>query len=302
MKQTAKRFLRRMTQALGIDGLRTELADLKHRTELGTKALQLGLMHQYRANYHAGVPPPSFREVEFRAFSQHGEDGILLYIFALLGTTDRRSIELCAGNGIECNTANLLLNHGWSGALFDGSQINMSRAKHFYETNPDTRYWPPACISAWVTRENVNELVANTKITGEIDLLSIDVDGIDYWLWESLEIVRPRIVILEFNHLWGPEAAVSVPYRADFKADFTEYGSDYAGASLAAFVKLGRRKGYRLVGANRIATNALFVRNDLPHPWLPEVEAGTVFGHPRARFGREVRFHGIKDRDWVRID
>jgi hypothetical protein len=263
---------------------------------------QLSLANQYRMMRALGQRPPTFREVGFRAMSQHDEDGIILYIFSLIGCHNRVCVEVCAGDGIECNSANLLTNHGWTGALFDGSPANIDRARSFYGSHPDTRYWPPRCECAWITRDNVNDLIRGTGIQGDIDLLSLDIDGIDYWLWESIDVVRPRVVVLEFNHLWGPEASVSVPYSPEFQAGFTEYGSDYAGASLAAFVKLGRRKGYRLVGGNRIATNAFFLRDDIDCDWLPEVQPSSLYGHPRARFGTEVRWKGIKDREWVTIE
>jgi len=122
-----------------------------------------------------------------------------------------------------------------------------------------------------------------------------------HWLWKALSVLSPRVVVTEINHLWGPEDAVTVPYADDFKAVFTQYGSDYAGASIAAFNKLAQTKGYRLVGANAFATNVFFVRNDLLHPWLPEVSPKSLFWHPRAAFGQNVRFQGIKDMAWERV-
>lgn len=271
-------------------------------TSQGSAVEQLVLLNQYREARDRNAGVPAFRDAGLRVMSQHDEDGYLLYIFALIGMMHKVSVEICAGDGIECNTANLLVHHGWSGLLVDGQESNIQKARQFYATHPNTRYWPPKTVHAWITRENVNGLIEEAGITGEIDLLSLDIDGIDYWLWESLEVVRPRVVVLEFNHLWGPEASVSVPYRPDFRAIFTEYGSDYAGASLAAFVKLGRRKGYRLVGANRIATNAFFVRDEIECRWLPEVAPESLFGHPRARFGMTHRLPLVRDMEWVPID
>ena len=113
--------------------------------------------------------------------------------------------------------------------------------------------------------------------------------------------MSPRVVVLEFNHLWGPEVSVTTPYRDDFVGEFTKYGSDYAGASLAAFIKLGKRKGYRFVGTNEVATNAFFVRNEIECDWLPEVDPATCFGHPRAQFGMQERLPAVKDKEWVAI-
>lgn len=258
------------------------------------------LLDRYRA-LREREHRPSFREVGFSVYSQHDEDGILLYIFGLIGVSTCRSVEICGGDGIECNTANLLINHRWTGLIVDGDPDNVRRAREFYRARPQTRHWPPETVQAWLTRENVNDVVRDAGYSGEIDLLSLDVDGVDYWLWEALHVVTPRIVVLEYNHLLGPEVSRSVPYRPDFVAEFTQHGSDYAGASLQAFIRLGRKKGYRFVGANAVGTNAFFAMDDIPAHLLPEADPLRAFDHPRAQFGMKERFPGVKDRAWVEV-
>ncbi|GBE74428.1 hypothetical protein myaer87_16550 [Microcystis aeruginosa NIES-87] len=262
---------------------------------------QLGLSLQYRQLYQNGAAPLAFSEVGFRVHSQNEEDGILLYIFSLIGTTNKKCVEICAGDGIECNTANLIINHRWIGLLCDGRQENVENAKRLYSKHPDTKYWPPSITCQWITAKNVNQTIAENGFNGEIDLLSLDIDGIDYWLWKEISCISPRVVVLEFNHLWGPDVSVTVPYADDFKAEFTQYGSDYVGASLLAFVKLGKEKGYRLAGTNAIATNAFFIREDIACSWLPEIEPATCFGHPRAQFGMKHRLPGVKDKKWIEV-
>lgn len=257
------------------------------------------LMNQYCA-LPAGEHRP-FRDVGWGLYSQNDEDGILLYLFSRIGARTRCSVEICAGNGIECNTANLLLNHRWTGLLVDGAQENIATATRFYQSRPETMYWPPAIVKAWLTRGNVNAVVRDAGCSGEIDLLSLDVDGVDYWLWEALDSVWPRVVVLEYNHLLGPDVSVSVPYRDDFVAEFTHYGGDYAGASLRAFVRLGERKGYRFVGTNSIGTNAFFVRNEVSSELVPAARPEDAFSHPRAQFGVRVRYEGIKHKEWVNV-
>lgn len=298
-----KRVYRRVVDRIG-DVAATTTSDRLATREAcspAVKASQVALTHQFRELFRTGGARPSFSDVQFRVFSQHGEDGILLYLFSLLGTVNKTCVELCCGDGIECNTANLIVNHRWTGALFDGNRENIRQATEFYSSHPDTHIWPPKVRAAWIDRDNVNQLVRDAGISGEIDLLSLDIDGVDYWLWEALDVISPRVVVLEINHLWGPVESVTVPYASDFKAVRTEHGSDYAGASIAAFVSLGRRKGYRLVGANDIATNAFFVRNDLEHPWLEEVDPSVLFWHQRAKFGMEVRLPGVRDMAWERV-
>ncbi|GAB4401183.1 MAG: hypothetical protein OHK0053_23560 [Microscillaceae bacterium] len=243
----------------------------------------------------------SFQEVGFREYSQHEEDGILLYIFAIIGITNKKCIEVCAGDGLECNTTNLILNHRWIGYLFDGNLENVKRGIDFFAKHPDSKYYPPKFVHAWITKDNINQLILDAGVKGDIDLLSLDIDGNDYWLLNEISVVNPRVIVLEINHLWGDKEAVTTPYDDNFVAEFSKYGSDYAGASLPAFIKLCREKGYRLVGTNAIATNAFFVRNDIVHPWLPEIEANQCFNHPRAQFGMETRFLGIKDKNWVNV-
>jgi len=262
---------------------------------------QKALSVLYSMQFQQKSMPIAFKDVGFRAYSQNEEDGILLFIFSLIGTTNKRCVEISAEDGIECNTANLILNHGWIGLLCDGSKKNTQRATRFYSTHPDTKYWPPTIVNAWITLANVNRVISENGFIGEIDLLSLDIDGIDYWLWKEIHCISPRVIVLEFNHLWGPDASVSVPCRDDFKSESTQYGADYSGASLSAFVKLGRIKGYRLVGTNAIATNAFFVRNDIICDWLPEIDASTCFNHPRAQFGIQCRLPRVKDKDWVEI-
>ena len=255
----------------------------------------------YRQLYHSKCPPLTFRDVDFRVYSQSEEDGIILYIFSLIGTKTKQCVEICAGDGIECNTANLLLNHRWIGLLCDGHEKNTAKARKFYAKSPDTLLWPPTILTEWITKNNVNRIIENAGFSGEIDLLSLDIDGVDYWLWKEISCVSPRVVVLEFNHLWGPDVAVTVPYRDDFTAELNEFGSVYAGASLQAFVKLGKTKGYKLIGTNDIATNAFFLRSDIECDWLPEVAPSTCFDHPRAKFGITHWLPAVKDREWVEV-
>lgn len=263
---------------------------------------QIALSLQYKQLFQTeGTTFLTFKDIGLRVYSQNEEDGILLYIFSLIGTTNKKCVEICAGDGIECNTANLIINHRWIGLLCDGKEENVAKGKDFYGKHPDTRYWPPKFVHEWVTKDNVNQIIKNNGFSGDIDLLSLDVDGIDYWLWKEISCILPRVVVLEFNHLWGHDVSVTVPYADDFVAEFTEYGSDYAGASLKAFVKLSKEKGYRLVGTNAIATNAFFIRKDISCMWLPEVEPSTCFDHPRAQFGMKHRLPSVKHKKWVAV-
>jgi hypothetical protein len=248
---------------------------------------QLALFQHYRELVRAKAPLPQFEDVEFRVCSQNGEDGILLYIFAVIGMTTRVAVEICAGDGIQCNAANLILNHGWTGLLVDGDPAKVERGRAFYANSPDTFTWPPAFAHAWVTGETVNDLITAYGIGGEIDLLSIDLDGVDWWVWKAIHVVRPRVVVAEYQDCWGPDQALTVPYSPDFRARWEHGALYYGGASLAAFVELGRVKGYRFVGAQRYGFNAFFVRNDLGRDVLPERPVADGLRHPKNLDGRQ---------------
>jgi hypothetical protein len=262
---------------------------------------QLLLALAYRVTPRA---PRSLREVGFSCFSQTDEDGILLYLFAVLGTTNRLCVEICAGDGIECNTANLIVNHGWHGLLVDGARENVDRAARFYAEQPETRIHPPRLAQAWVTRDGVDELVRGNGFEGEIDLLSLDLDGVDYWIWEALGAVSPRVVVAEYQDILGPDRSWTVPYADDFDASrypMTDGMPNFAGASLRAFAKLAARKGYRLVGVNRYGFNAFFVRDDVAGEIVPAVEVADCFSHPKVVEGMATRFPTVADLPWVEV-
>lgn len=265
------------------------------------KKLQILLSLKYKEIALKESSLPGFSDVEFSNFSQNEEDGILLYIFSLIGTTNKRVVEICAGDGIECNAANLIINHGWEGLLFDGNQKLIEQGKSFYLKNR-TGNWrlrrlPPKLIHAWITRENVNKLITTNDFAGEIDLLSLDMDGVDFWIWKEISCINPRVVILEYNNRWSDEQSVTVPYSENFTAEgATVSGIGYFGASLSAFNKLAKEKGYRLVGANSPNTNALFIRNEIGQEYFPEVSVESCLSSSYAIHQHKTKYPLIKDK------
>ncbi len=236
---------------------------------------QIALRLMYRQLQATKQPLPLFDEVEFRSHSQNGEDGILLFIFSLIGTTNKKCVEICAGGGIQCNSANLILNHGWYGLLFDGDPDLVKQGNRFFQSSPDTFFAPPIFKQAWITKENVNSLIQDNGFIGEIDLLTVDVDGNDWWIWQAITIIRPRVVVVEINLILKPDVEWVMPYQADFskhQAGAIPYGY---GASLSAFVALARSKGYRLIGTESSRINAFFMRDDIGEDIFPEVNAAS---------------------------
>lgn len=267
--------------------------DLDHRS---SKEAQLALYHTYRDMASRGVVP-SFSDVGFRCHSQFEEDGILLFIFALIGTTNKVAVEICAGDGIECMSTNLVLNHGWWGYLFDGSERNVERGARFFRGAKDTFLFPPRFTRAWITAENVNDVIRDAGIAGDIDLLALDIDGMDYWVWKAIERIRPRVVVCETHNVIGADDALTVPYDPNFMITVP----DYMGASLAAMTKLAEEKGYRLVGTHRYGFNAFFILKEVAEDILPGVAPAECLRDPYTLAARSVRWPKVKDMDWVRV-
>ncbi len=165
--------------------------------EAALRAEQVGLGLRYRELVRSGGDLPSLREVGFRVFSDTDEDGILPYLFSVVGATDRRFVDIGASSPWGSNTANLIRHHGWTGLLAEGDPRTVAATTRAYAQDPDLRY-PPQVVHSFVTAENVNDLLRDHGMTGEIDLLSIDIDGMDYWVWESVDAVNPRVVVIEF--------------------------------------------------------------------------------------------------------
>lgn len=267
-------------------------------------AAQLLLRLEYQRLRREGVELPGPGAAGFKAYSQSDEDGILWYIFSLIGDGSKRCVEICAGNGIECTSANLLLNHGWLGLLVDGDAHNVAAGREFYATSPLTYVYPPRFEQAWITRASVNEVVSNAGFTEEIDLLTIDLDGVDWWIWDALTVVEPRVVVVEYQDILGPDRCVTVPYADDFDGyavGSTQGLPNFAGASLAAFAKLGRSRGYRLVAINRYGYNAFFVRDRDAADVLPELAVADCFSHPKVVEGMSRRYPAVADAPWQEV-
>jgi hypothetical protein len=270
-------------------------------TSSSAKTGQISLMLKYKALLSTPEKLPRFNDAEFRAFSQNGEDGLLLYIFSLIGTTNKKAIEICAGDGMQCNTANLILNHNWNVLLVEGNNDRVKKGNEFYRKHQDTFSFPPCFVNAWVNKNSVNKIFIENDFTGEIDLLSIDLDGVDYWIWDAIDVVKPRVVVAEIQCIWGVEKSVTVPYKDDFRTQFVDGFGIYSGASLPAFAKLARQKGYRLVGVQNLGFNAFFIKEDICKDLLPEVSAEECLDRPFVYQAKKKYLPLVRDKKWVEV-
>ena len=223
----------------------------------------------------------SLREAEFQVVSQWGEDGIIQFLLAHVPIENETFVEFGVEDYTESNTRFLLMNNLWSGLILDGSEENMAAVR---QSSLGWRHTLHA-KSAWISAENINDLISSSGIRGDIGILSVDIDGVDYWVWKAITVVNPRIVIAEYNSLFGPSAKVTPPYDPAFDRSKAHYSHVFYGPSLAAVAQLGSEKGYALVGTNSAGNNAFLVRNDLASVFPPQTAAEV---YQAARF-REAR-------------
>ena len=214
---------------------------------------------------------------EFKFHSQNGEDGILIYIFSKVGVTNRCFVEFGIEWGIECNTANLSLNFGWHGLLMDCDESCVRWAELYYQRMLGARSSNVKIIQCHVAMENIDKVLLDNGIEGEIDLLSIDIDGNDYWVWKAITVVNPRVVVIEYNASFGYEKSLVVKYDPNFDRYKKHPSGLYFGASLAALTKLANSEGYVLVGCDSNGVNAFFVRKDVAEGKLPEVSVQEAY-------------------------
>jgi hypothetical protein len=255
---------------------------------------QKQLFFLYRQLARSGEVP-KLAETGFRNFSQFDEDGLLLFIFSLLGVSKGLFVDIGAGDGINSNCANLAINWGWHGLFIDGNPKSIARGKEFYRAHPDTWAYPPVFSHSLVTRENINLLIEQTGFSGAVDLLSIDIDGNDYWVWSAIDCISPSVVVIETHIEFGFHDIV-VPYDPVYS--YPGQHPDYHGASPIAMKKLGNSKGYRLVGTNLYGFNFIFLKNGLADQFFPEISIEQALAHPR-NTERFQRFEAIKDFPYV---
>jgi hypothetical protein len=232
------------------------------------RRLQAGVDGLVRAAYlqPETLPyPQRLTASAFRLHSQNSEDGILLALYRHAGVTGRRFVELGSGSS-GGNAAMFAAEFGWTGLMVEGDPGKAAMAaRRFPHVN---------AVCAWITPETVNQLLQEHGVAGEVDLLSVDVDGNDYWVWQALSACSGRVVMLEYNSMFGPERAVTIPY--DPKFNRRDHRFCYFGASLAGLTKLSVAKGYRLVAVDPTGVNAFFLRADVA-PDIPAVDPASVY-------------------------
>lgn len=206
----------------------------------------------------------------FAYFSQHDEDGLLYALFGYVGVTNKWFVEIgCGGNG--GNSGFLARECGWTGLMVDANKRAVKKVAALFD-HRSVRF-----ATVTVSSKNVASLFAQYNVPPEPDLVSVDIDSTDYWVFDALTAnYRPRVVVAEYNSIFGPSAAVTIPDAEAFERARSGLEHYYFGASLSALTRLANTRGYRLVLTDPTGTNAIFVRNDLA-PELPGVDAARAF-------------------------
>ena len=265
LKNAAKRGLKKAASwvSTGKNLPRLKVMQTWWQRHVGDQNAINDLRSQYASLIHAPDKGKLLALHERKVHSQFGEDGLLLHFFSKIGAPNKTFIEFGIEDGTECNAANLALNFGWGGLFLEGSDSLADRARVFYHRDRGISPNHVKIRSAFITRENINDLFVQNGMTGEIDFLSVDVDGVDYWLYDAITVVQPRLVVLEFSTAYGPHRSLTVPYEPAFERYAKHPSGYYQGASLTALTKLAERKGLVLVGCGSAGANAFFVRRDL---------------------------------------
>lgn len=272
-----------------------QIFKIRNRFYPSTQIIQRQLFHYYQ-DCKNNDNLPKLKDTGFRVFSQFEEDGKLLFIFSVLGMENKTFIEIGSDDGVNSNSANLYFNFGWHGLFIDGNKASINRGIKFFNKYPHPWHYSPKFVCGMVKRENINQLIGNAGFKGEIGLLSIDIDGNDYWVWDAIDVVQPKVVIIETHNEFGFEDIV-VPYDPNYF--FPGKHPVYHGASPVAMTKLAKQKGYRLVGANELGFNFIFVKNGIADELIPEVTVESVLQHPSVSEGLK-KFEEIKDWKYER--
>ena len=266
-------FRRLVDRVTNIDSINTQLDELKI---LAARILVRDLRKAGTLDQLA--------DAEFKVFSQFGDDGIIQYLVSVVDISHHAFIEFGVEDYKESNTRFLLVNNKWKGLIVDGSE------SHIRSIKSSDLYWKNdlTAVCHFITRDNINKIFTENGFTGEIGILSIDIDGNDYWIWESIDTVSPSIVIVEYNSVFGANHAITIPYDPEFNRMNACFFGLYWGASLKALCRVADKKGYYFVGSNSDGNNAYFVRKDK----IGSIKPLTV------REGyRESKYRESKDRE-----
>ena len=227
----------------------------------------------------------NINDYEFSAFSQWGEDGILNHLINNLNIKSKSFIEFGVENYLESNTRFILQNNNWSGLILDNDEKNIREIQsHYYYWKHDLK-----AKYAHITAENINQIIQENTSEKNLGILSIDVDGNDYWIWKNINVVDAQIVVIEYNSRFGKDKSVTIPYDPNFERKKSHPSMIYYGASLKALCKLAELKNLKLVGTNIAGNNAFFVKENLLNDQIQETTIEKCFRYGKFRESRDEK-------------
>ena len=235
--------------------------------------LQLILFNLYKLQSKNGIEN-NINDTGYRNFSQFDEDGKVLFIFSQIGFKTKIFVDIGSSNGINSNCANFALNFGFHGLFIDGNKVHIENGRKFYKSHSNTNYFQPMFEHEMINAENINDIIQKNGISGDIDLLSIDIDGNDYWIWKNLSVINPRVVVIESHLELGKEKLVT-PYDKNFVID--PQRPLYFGSSAPAICELANKMNYHLVGTNRFGFNLIFVKSEELKNNIKEIDINSLF-------------------------
>tara|TARA_B100002052_G_scaffold277393_1_gene282844 strand:+ start:27 stop:947 length:921 start_codon:yes stop_codon:yes gene_type:complete len=198
-------------------------------------------------------------EVEFQVYSQWGEDGIIDWLVNKFPEIPKSFLEIGTENYKESNTRFLLANKNWDGFIIEANKNSVKDIKS------QKIYWKHNLIveNQFVDQNNINTIIKKINIPKKLGLLSLDIDGIDYWVLKKLSVLEPSILICEYNALFGQKKAITVPYKKNYIRSNEHYSNLFYGASIKAFIDLLKKKNYFFIGTNSAGNNAFFVNKNI---------------------------------------
>ena len=198
-------------------------------------------------------------EVEFQVYSQWGEDGIIDWLVSKFPQIPKNFLEIGTQDYKESNTRFLLINRNWDGFLIEGNKDDIKNIKSqrvYWKHNLKVR-------NEFITKDNINDVVQRFNVPKNLGLLSLDIDGVDYWVLKELSALKPSIIICEYNSLFGEKKSITVPYKKNFIRSKEHYSNLYYGASIRSFIDIMKTKNYSFIGTNSAGNNAFFVKKNL---------------------------------------
>lgn len=198
-------------------------------------------------------------DIEFQVYSQWGEDGIIDWLINKYPEIPKSFLEIGTQDYKESNTRFLLINKNWNGFIIEADKAAVKDIKS------QRIYWKHnlRAINEFITKDNINNVIKKFNIPKKIGLLSLDIDGVDYWVLKKLSALDPSIIVCEYNSLFGQKKSVTVPYKSNFIRSKEHYSNLYYGASINAFIDLMKKKNYFLIGTNSAGNNAFFVKKNI---------------------------------------